>query len=177
MLSPAQEEPTFRTQSNVVLVPVLVRDKSGSIVYGLKPDDFIIEDHGVPQTLYLDESAESEPISLVVAVLVGRRADFELPRMRGLSTMLDPVFEQPGSEVALLTFDSKVHLLETFTSDDAAIAHELGTLHSGDHGAAVLDAINGAINLLDRVPKTASGCSCSSAKRATMAARWRRLMA
>lgn len=75
VLSPAQEEPTFRTQSNVVLVPVLVRDKSGSIVYGLKPDDFIIEDHGVPQTLYVDESAESEPISLVVAVLVGRRAD------------------------------------------------------------------------------------------------------
>ena len=92
----AQEQPTFRTQSNVVLVPVLVHDKSGGIVYGLKAGDFIVEDEGVPQAVQLDQAAESEPLSLVVAVQVGRRADFELPRMHGLSAMLDPVLEQPG---------------------------------------------------------------------------------
>jgi VWFA-related protein len=153
VLLPAQEQPTFRAQSNVVLVPALVRDKSGGIIYGLKSDDFIIEDDGVPQTVHLDEAAEAEPISLVVAVQVGRRADFELPRMRGLSTMLDPVFEQSGSEVALLTFDSKVHPLETFTSDDATIARDLGNLQPGDRGASVLDAINDAVKLLNRVPQ------------------------
>ena len=151
VLSPGQEEPTFRSQSNVVLVPALVRDKAGNVIYGLKPNDFVVEDDGVPQTVHLDERAEAEPISLVVAVQVGRRADFELPRMRGLSTMLGPVLEQPGTEVALLNFDSKVNLLETFTNDDALIAQELGTLQPGDHGAAVLDAISAAIKLLDRV--------------------------
>jgi VWFA-related protein len=152
-ISPAQEEPTFRTQSNAVLVPALVRNKSGSIIYDLKAAQFIIEDDGVPQTVHLDEAAETEPISLVVVVQVGRRADFELPRMRGLSTMLDPVFEQLGNEVALLTFDSKVHPLETFTSDDATIARDLGNLHPGDRGAAVLDAVNDAVKLLDGVPQ------------------------
>ena len=44
VLSPAQEDPTFRAQSNVVLVPALVRNESGSVIYGLKTDDFIIED-------------------------------------------------------------------------------------------------------------------------------------
>jgi hypothetical protein len=77
--APAQEEPTFRTHSNVVLVPALVRDKSGSVVYGLKSSDFIIEDDGVPQKVRLDEAAESEPISIVVAVQVGRRADLNKP--------------------------------------------------------------------------------------------------
>lgn len=153
VLSPAQEEPTFRSQSNVVLVPALVRNKSGSIIYGLKTDDFIIEDDGIRQTVHLDEAAETEPISLVVALQIGRRADFELPRMRGLSTMLDPVFEQSGSKVALLTFDSKVHALETFTSDDATIARDLGNLNPGDHGAAVLDAVNDAVKMLDGVPQ------------------------
>jgi len=151
--SPAQEEPTFRTQSNVVLVPTLVRNKSGSVIYGLKAADFIIEDDGVPQTVHLDGAAEADPISLVVAAQVGRRADFELPRMGGLSTMLDPVFEQSGSQVALLTFDSKVHPLETFTSDDTTIARDLKELQPGDHGAAVLDAINSAVKLLDGVPQ------------------------
>jgi VWFA-related protein len=153
LLSNAQEEPSFRTQSNVVLVPALVRNKSGSVIYGLEADDFVIEDDGVPQTVHLDEAAEAEPISLVVAVQIGRRADFELPRMRGLSTMLDPVFEQSGSQVALLTFDSKVHPLDTFTIDDTTIARDLKELQPGDHGAAVLDAIDGAVKLLDGVPQ------------------------
>ena len=77
-MAAGQEEPTFRTQSNVVLVPALVRDKAGEAVYGLQAKDFIIEDDGVAQTVHLDEAAESEPVSLVVAVQCGRRADFEL---------------------------------------------------------------------------------------------------
>ena len=118
VLLPAQEEPTFRTQANVVLVPTLVRDKAGEVVYGLKAGDFIIEDDGVAQTARLDESAEADPVSLVVAVQVGRRADYELSRMHGLGAMLAPVFQEPGSKVALLAFDSQVHPLENFTGDE-----------------------------------------------------------
>ena len=149
----AQEEPTFRTQSNVVLVPALVRDKSGDTVYGLQAADFVIEDDGVPQSVRLDEAAETEPVSLVVAIQTGRRADFELPRMRGLGAMLAPVFQEPGSKVALLTFDSQVHPLEDFTGDETAIRRELSLLQPGDGGAAVLDAVNAAIKMLEGVPK------------------------
>ena len=148
-----RQEPTFRTQANVVLVPALVRDKSGDIVYGLKTNDFIIEDDGMPQTVQLDEAAEAEPVSLVVAVQVGRRADYELPRMHGLGAMLAPVFQEPGSTVALLAFDSQVHPLENFTSDEATIRRDLTTLQPGDGGAAVLDAVSHAVKLLDGVPQ------------------------
>ena len=110
----AQEQPTFRTQSNVVLVPALVRDKSGEVVYGLQAKDFVIEDDGVAQTVHLDEAAESEPVSLVVAIQCGRRADFELPRMHGLSAMLQPVLAQPDSKIAVVTFDSEVHAHREF---------------------------------------------------------------
>ena len=66
-LAAGQEEPTFRTQSNVVLVPALIRDKAGEAVYGLQAKDFIIEDDGVAQTVHLDEAAE------VRAGIPGRR--------------------------------------------------------------------------------------------------------
>ncbi len=153
VLLPAQEEPTFRTQANVVLVPALVRDKSGDVIYGLKADDFIIEDDGVQQTARLDEAAEADPVSLVVAIQVGRRADYELPRMHGLGAMLAPVFQEPESKVALLAFDSRVHPLENFTGDEATIRRDLNALQSGDGGAAVLDAVSDAVKLLDGVPK------------------------
>src|SRR6476646_2358766 len=85
------QEPTFNAQSNVVLVPTLVRDVSGRVVYGLHANDFIIEDDGVEQAPYLDESAEAEPVSLMIVVQCGRRARREFDRMRGLPSMLEPV--------------------------------------------------------------------------------------
>jgi hypothetical protein len=69
----AQEEPTFRSQTNLVLVPTLVRDSSDHAVYGLQAKDFILEDNGVPQTVHLDEQTQAEPLSIVVAVLTGNR--------------------------------------------------------------------------------------------------------
>jgi len=150
----AQEQPpTFRTQSNVVLVPALVRDKSGDVVYGLEAKNFLIEDDGVVQNVHLDEAAEEEPVSLVVAVQCGRRADFELPRMHGLSAMLQPVLAQPDSKIAIVTFDSEVHALENFTSDESVIAGALNSLQPGDGGAAVLDAVNYSVKMLNGVPQ------------------------
>ena len=89
----APQEPTFNAQSNVVLVPTLVRDASGNVVYGLQAKDFIIEDDGVEQAPYLDEAAEAEPVSLMIAVQTGRRAWREFARMQGVASMLDPVLE------------------------------------------------------------------------------------
>ena len=90
----AQQAPNLRVQSNVVLVPTLVKDAEGHVVYGLAQDDFVIEDDGVEQAVHLDESAESEPASVVVAVQTGRRAWREYSRMRGIGAMLTPVFDQ-----------------------------------------------------------------------------------
>ncbi len=152
-LAAGQEEPTFRTQSNVVLVPALIRDKAGEAVYGLQSKDFIIEDDGVAQTVHLDEAAESEPVSLVVAVQCGRRADFELPRMHGLGLMLQPLLAQPETKVAIVAFDSQVHAVENFTGNENVIQRDLEGLQAGDGGAAILDAVHYSVKLLDGVPK------------------------
>ena len=149
----AQEPPTFRTQSNVVLVPALVRGKAGDVVYGLQAKDFVIEDDGVVQNVHLDEAAESEPVSLVVAIQCGRRADFELPRMHGLSAMLQPVLAQPDAKVAIVAFDSQVHAIENFTGNESLITGALNSLHPGDGGAAVLDAVNESVKMLNGVPQ------------------------
>ncbi len=49
--APAQRQAdyTFRVQSDLVLVNVTVRDKSGNIVRGLKPEDFTILEDNKPQ--------------------------------------------------------------------------------------------------------------------------------
>lgn len=49
----SQQIPNLRVQSNVVLVPTLVKDADGHVVYGLRQDDFVIEDDGVEQAVFL----------------------------------------------------------------------------------------------------------------------------
>jgi VWFA-related protein len=149
---PAQE-PSFSTQSNVVIVPALVRDSKGNAVYGLQAKDFVIEDDGVEQRGQLDEAAESEPVSVVVAVQTGLRAAREFPRIRGLSTMLQPIFAQPDAMVSLIEFDSKVNFVQNFTHNEDSVEKELRQLQPGDDGAAILDAVDESVKLLNTVPR------------------------
>jgi VWFA-related protein len=148
----AQQGADLRVQSNVVLVPTLVKDADGHVVYGLTQKDFVIDDDDAEQTVHLDDSAESEPASVVVAVQTGRRAWREYSRMRGIGTMLTPVFNQLRSRVALVEFDSHVNLVENFSEDETAIYEDLKKLQAGDNGAAIRDAIDFSVRLLEKEP-------------------------
>jgi VWFA-related protein len=149
----ARQEPTFSAQSNVVLVPALVRDASGNLVYGLQAKDFVIEDDGVEQKPYLDEAAKAEPLSLMIAVQCGRRARREFDRMRALPSMLEPVLSQPETETALVFFDSKLNLVRDFTHNSDLIEDDLKKLEAGDGGAAILDAVAYSVKLLNQQPE------------------------
>ena len=149
----AQQEPTFSSQSNLVLVPTMVRDNKGNIVYGLHAQDFIIEDEGVEQPFHLDEAAEAAPVSLVIAVQCGRRAWREFARIRGLAAMLDPVLSDKNNQAALLLFDSKLNLVRDFTNNGDVIEEDLKTLQPGDNGAAILDAVAYSVKLLAKLPE------------------------
>lgn len=147
------QEPTLRSQSNVVLVPALVKDAQGGVFYGLQAKDFIVEDDGVPQPVRLDETPEGQPISLVVAVQRGRRAYAEFPRIQGLKSMLDPLFSLRTARVALVEFDSHVNLTRNFTQDASLVEDDLRDMQPGDEGAVILDAVDYAVGLLKKEPE------------------------
>jgi VWFA-related protein len=134
-------------------VPTLVRDAAGNAVYGLRAQDFIIEDDGVEQAVHLDDPAEAAPISLVIAVQCGRRAKREFGRMAGLAALLDPILSGRQNEAALLIFDSKLNLVHDFTKQAEVIEEDLKNLEEGDHGAAILDAVAYAAKLLGKRPE------------------------
>jgi VWFA-related protein len=60
-----QTQPTFSANSNLVIVDVVVRDKSGRPIEGLKPADFAVLEDGKPQKIAVFEfqklSNEPEP--------------------------------------------------------------------------------------------------------------------
>jgi VWFA-related protein len=147
------QETTFHSQSNVVVIPALVKSAKGEVVYGLEAKDFLVEDDGVEQVVRLDEADEGSAVSLVVAIQRGRRADYEFPRMRGLSAMLDPLVEDGHGRVAIVEFDSQVELVQDFSSNSEKTAETLRGLQPGDGGAAILDALDYSVKLLEKAPK------------------------
>ena len=58
----------FTVRSNLVLLPTRVQNKSGETIYGLKAEQFIVEDNGVRQSVQVDEEPASPGLSLVVLV-------------------------------------------------------------------------------------------------------------
>jgi VWFA-related protein len=147
------QETTFHSQSNVVVIPALVKSAKGEIVYGLGAKDFLVEDDGVEQVVHPEEAAEGSQVSLVVAIQCGRRANYEFPRMRGLAAMLDPMLEAGLGRVAIVEFDSQVRLIQDFSGNPERIAENLKDLQAGDGGAAIVDAVNYSVKLLEQAPK------------------------
>jgi VWFA-related protein len=151
--------PIFRVESNAVLIPTLVTKKSGEIVCGLKAKDFIVYADGVEQDFRLDESPDYETISIIVAVQLGGSAHilFENKQKKpwqsgsvlgGLGTMMENFVGKADSEIAIVTFDSNVNLLQKFTHNLPATLEKLNQLEgSRDRGAAILDAIDYSLQL------------------------------
>jgi VWFA-related protein len=145
--------PTIRVGTSEVLVPTLVEEPSGKVIYGLGPSDFELTDNGKPQVLHVDDDLDNEPVSVVVALEKGRMAGLEFDKFDRLAPLLDLFLGDGHSEAALVTFDSKPQTLVGFTGDSDVIRHGLRGLEPGDGGAAILDTIGYSVHLLEGRPK------------------------
>jgi VWFA-related protein len=146
------EPPTIRVNTSVVLVPTLVEDHSGQVIYGLKPSDFVLLDNGVKQKVHVDEEVDTEPVSLVVCIQRSRDATLEFDKFARLGPLLQLFTGGNQGEAALVIFDSKPVYLEGFQQDTSYIERDLQQLPEGDGGAAILDAVGFSVNLLEERP-------------------------
>lgn len=139
---------TLHITTTEVLVPTLVEKRGGGILYGLKPADFVLEDNGVPQKIRVQEEMDTAPVALVIAVEQGGASVLEFDKLAKLGPLLDLFLTDPKSQVALMGFDSRPHLICDYTHNGEAINDALHHLDPGDGGAAILDTISSAVDLL-----------------------------
>jgi VWFA-related protein len=147
------DTPTLRSTTNVVLVPTLVEKDKDQVVYGLKAGDFVLEDNGVPQKLRVEEDMDTAPVALVVAVEQGRMAALEYDKVAKLGPLLQLFLGDGKSEAALVGFDSKPQLVRDFTRSTDDLTEDLRHFEPGDGGAAILDTIGYAVDLLQTQPR------------------------
>ncbi|HEX3892803.1 MAG TPA: VWA domain-containing protein [Terracidiphilus sp.] len=144
---------TLRVTTNEVLVPTLVEKKGGGILYGLQQSDFVLEDNGVAQKIRVQEEMDTTPVALVIAVESGGVSALEFGKVAKLGPLLDLFLADQASEVALMAFDSKPHLIHDYTHSSDDLNDALQHLQPGDGGAAILDTVNSAVDLLETQAK------------------------
>jgi len=143
----------------VVVVPALVRSGSGDLISDLATSDFLIADNGIEQKLSL-ESVFDQPLALVIVMQTGGAAPPQFQTYRTFqklfSAMLAPsvagIVANPTHPIALITFDSRLQQIWNFPPRIDGVKASFARPDSGDHGAAVLDALNGALALLEQQP-------------------------
>ena len=153
--TPSQAPTTLSTSSTLVLVPALVRNKAGELIFNLKAGDFTLTDNGVPQRLHLEEDAGAQPLALVVDIEGGRNALRELHKFASIGPMIDSIVGDVPHRVAVVAFDSAPALVTDFSSDNTVAENGIKDLlddNNGDGGAAILDSLGFSIDLLRRQP-------------------------
>jgi VWFA-related protein len=149
----AQEVPPpspFRATVNIVVAPTAVIDHDGSFVSGLQPQDFRLYDNKKLQDIKVDVSYI--PISLVVAVQCSAGVETLLPKIQRIGPLLQNLVAGEQGEVAILAFDSRLRLLQDFTSDGQKINAAMHKITAGSYSGRVVDAVNESVHLLRRRP-------------------------
>lgn len=147
-----QQPPVITANSTVVLVPAIVTTRSGKPVYTLAANDFTLTDDGVPQHLTLEADNGDEPLALVVAIQTGGAGARELANYGTLPLMIQNIVGDVPHKIALVSFDSTPRLAQDFTSDAAPLETAIHSLSPGNGGAAILDTLGYAINMLKDQP-------------------------
>jgi len=142
---------TLHARTNLVPVPTLVESKTGEPVFGLTAKDFIVKDNGVEQkNVRLDTDTDNAPLSLVQT---GRAAVDEFYKLQVLPTMLNALTGSAPHRIAVVAFDSQPQMLQNFTSSTELARKALYSIQPGDDGAAILDAVWYAADMLQDEPK------------------------
>ncbi len=150
-LSSAQETPVFRGGVNVVAAPTVVTGRDGDYVDGLQPQDFRLTDNGKLQQIKVDVTYV--PISLVVAIQANANAEPVLPKIQKVGSLFGGLVTGDQGEVAILSFDHRLQLLQDFTSDTDKIEEALKKLRPGSSSSRLTDAVITASRMLSNRPK------------------------
>ena len=130
---------TIRTSTRLVVVDVVVRDKKGQPVTGLKPEDFTVEENGKkqkvatftppganqgsPQTpppgVLSNHPEFLKPAGVPTVLLLDAANSHFLDQAYGRTQMLKYALEQSlaGKPMAVMTLTDQLRVLQNFTTD------------------------------------------------------------
>jgi Ca-activated chloride channel family protein len=143
-LAPAQDQPqaSFKSSTNLVVIPVSVTDSSNRFVLDLQKEDFHLFEDGVEQTI-AHFSGEDAPLSVGLAFDESGSMDLKLRRSRDAAAQFLKTMNG-DDEAFLVEFNEKAKVSVPFTSKPQEIQTALTNSQPGGL-TAMFDAVDVAL--------------------------------
>lgn len=133
------QDSTFITDVNVVTVLATVHDSGGRIVKDLTRDDFALSEDGVPQTIRYFSRESDLPLTVGLLIDTSRsQINVMEPERDASYKFLDQVLRPDKDQAFVAHFDTRVELLQGFTSSRQELRAALDQLEIPDEVATLL---------------------------------------
>jgi VWFA-related protein len=140
----------FVTSINEVVAPVVVLSRDGGYVNNIQPYDFHLFDDEKEQNINV--YASFAPISLVLVIQSNSHVDAILPQVNKIGNLIGPQVIGDTGETALIAYDSRVRLLQDFTTDPKNITLAVKKIQAGSESSRMVDAVAEATRMLKTRP-------------------------
>lgn len=140
-----ENSPTFVETKRLVFAPTTVTD-NGNYVNGLNRSDFQLFDNDKLQTIESDLT--DQPVSVVLVVQANSEMAPAIPKLRKTGVLMQGLVTGQEGDLAVLAFDHRMQVLQTFTNDPARIDDAMQHLTAGSSTAALIDAVLRADRML-----------------------------
>jgi len=148
--APSNEDPTFRTDTRLVILPVSVADKGGKLLTDLPQKSFKVFENGVEQPIKLFKR-EDVPVSL--GIVIDNSGSMKEKRQKVELASVDLVrASNKQDEVFIVNFNDDAWLDVPFTSDIKQLEDGVAKIDSRG-GTAMRDAINLSLDYLKKEGK------------------------
>ncbi len=143
----------IKVYSNLVTVPVIVSDRNGRYISGLREQDFKLYDNSAEQKLAYFDAAEA-PLNVALLLDTSRSTAGVIDDIRAAAkNFLKDL--RPQDRAMIVSFDYGVHKLSTLTSDRKVLERAIKDAHVGEYvGTLLNDAL---FDVIDRDLKPVTG--------------------
>ena len=139
------DDEIIKVNTDLVTIPVRVSDAKGRAVRGLRQEDFVIFENGVPQKVEFFANAE-EPITVALLMDMSYSSKFKLEEIqRAALTFLDQL--RPADRVMVVSFYERIEILCPPTNDRRVLQLAINGAWLGS-GTSVYDATDQVLKTL-----------------------------
>ncbi len=135
----------IKVDVNLVSVPVIVSDRQGRYVAGLKAEDFSVYQDGRKQTVSFF-GAEEEPLNVALLLDTSKSTKDVLKQIKNSAKDFIKLL-QPNDRAMIVTFDYRVTVLSPLTSDRKELEKAIKKVEIGEKvGTVMRDAVQEVVS-------------------------------
>ncbi len=131
-----EPDKSAKTDKTLVSVPVIVSDREGHYIAGLKKEDFTVLQDGVKQNITFFAKYD-EPLNIALLIDTSGSTEDVSKKIKSAAKELINLLN-PSDQCLIATFDNQVKILNPFTSNHKTLKESLDKIRSADLGGTLM---------------------------------------